>query len=89
MVCLPQLEEDTHSKSSNSNLTEHISFSCELLVNIFEALFSDLYHLTLEMKMTLEVSFFIFINVVKSYGVFTTSRGGSKQQKFKLKFKFD
>jgi hypothetical protein len=54
MVCLPQLEEDPHIKNSNSNanLTEHIYFSCEWLVNSFKSLISDIYHLSLTMKMT-------------------------------------
>jgi hypothetical protein len=60
MVCLPQLEEDPHSKnsSSNSNLTEHIYFACEWLVNSFESLISDIRNLPLEMEITLD--FFLF-----------------------------
>jgi hypothetical protein len=31
MVCLPQLEEDQHSKNLNLDLTQYIYFACEML----------------------------------------------------------
>jgi hypothetical protein len=67
MVCLPQLKEDPNSKNSNSNsnLTEHIYFSCEWLVKSLESLITDLHHIPIEMKITLDLLFFNFHKCVQ------------------------
>jgi hypothetical protein len=67
MVCLPQLKEAPNSKhsNSNSNLTEHIYCACEWHVKSFDSLVSDLYHISIEMKITSNLLFFNFHKCVQ------------------------